>query len=106
MIFCQKVGKRGVKHETFLMWNGIKSFQGKPFHFCHVNFFLVKAYFIPAFEKTGKQLISPPLPPTPRGGGALVENTALTRIDKSNKHNSNILRQLATKIHLLVPLIS
>ena len=48
MIFCQKVGKRGVKHETFLMWNGIKSFRGKPFHFCHVNFFLKNreaAYF-------------------------------------------------------------
>ena len=65
-------------------------------------------------KKQGSSLFPPPPPPPPHthththpwGGGALVENTALTRIDKSNKHNSNFLRQLATKIHLLVPLIS
>ena len=49
MIFCQTVGKRGVKLETFLMWNGVKSFWGKPVLPC--NFFGGQSSFHPCFWK-------------------------------------------------------
>ena len=43
------IGKRGFKHETFLMWNRVRSFLGKPIGFCHVKFFLCQSLFLPSY---------------------------------------------------------
>ena len=60
MIFCQKFGKRGVKHETFLMWNRVNSFWGKPSDFCLVKFFWGQSLFLPCFWKNGSLFLPPP----------------------------------------------
>ena len=77
--FLSKSWKGGVKHEIFLMWNGVKSFWGKPFDFCHV-IFLDQSLFHPCFWKNKEaayfSLRTPPHP----GRGVL-----LTRIFTNGK---------------------
>ena len=69
MIFCQKFGKRGVKHETFLMWNRVKSFWGKPSDFCLVNFLGGQSLFLLFLKKQAAYFFPPP-----SGGGILGQN--------------------------------
>ena len=66
MIFCQKFGKRGVKHETFLMWNRVKSFWGKPSDFCLVNFWGGQSLFLLFLKKQAAYFFPPP------SGGAFL----------------------------------
>ena len=67
MIFCKKVGKRGVKTWNIFDVEWSEEFFRETLRFLPCKFFWINAYFITVFEKTGKQLISPH-PPSPPGG--------------------------------------
>ena len=78
--FVKKFEKKEVKHETLLMWNGVKSFWGKPFDFCHVHFFLGQSLFRPCFWKNREEAYFFPISEGEGGGHSWPEYLPTVRI--------------------------